>query len=96
MTFALLDCEHMDADDIRAYAQRAWAAAEAGKREHWAREFAARGSAATLEAAHALWIHMRAVRPDWPTARERDADLDHHIALKRAIDRAAGGFVAAR
>ena len=77
---------------MREFAQRDWPAAEAGKREHWVREFAARGPAATLEASVALWRHMRLVRPDWPTDQERHDDLAHHVALKRAIDRAARVF----
>jgi hypothetical protein len=79
---------------LRAFAQRDWAAAAALKREHWAHEFALRGPEATLEASAALWHHMRAVHPDWPTEDQRKQDLADHIALKRAIDRAARAFVA--
>ncbi len=82
-------------EQLRAYAGRAWARAAALKQEHWAREFATRGPAATFEAAQALREHMRAVRPDWPTDEERREDLAHHVALKRAIDRAASAFRAA-
>jgi hypothetical protein len=83
------------AEDVRAYAARPWEALALGEQEHWIRERAARGPLATFEAAQALWIHMRSVRPDWPTEVERRADLDHHIAVKRALDRAAGVLVAA-
>jgi hypothetical protein len=79
----------VERDQLRAFAQRDWRAVEAGKRQHWAREFAARGPSATLEASAALWRHMRAIRPDWPTDDERKADLAHHVAFKRALDRAA-------
>jgi hypothetical protein len=84
--------------DARAYVERGWSEAERLKREHWAREYRARGSVATVDAAQALWAHMRAARPDWPTDADRGADLDHHVALKRSIDRAARVFadVAAR
>ena len=76
--------------DVRAYARRPyWAAAEAGKQEHWARELA-RNPLATFEASQALWVHMRQVNPDWPTDVERADDLAHHVELKRALDRAAG------
>jgi hypothetical protein len=83
----------MNPEDVRAYARRAWHAAEALKQEHWAREVAERGRLATFEASQALWAHMRRVRPDWPSPEERREDLAHHIALKRAIDRAAGAFL---
>ncbi len=79
-------------EDLRAYARRAWHAAEALKQEHWAREVAERGCLATFEASQALWEHMRRLRPDWPSPEERREDLAHHVALKRAIDRAASAF----
>jgi hypothetical protein len=79
-------------DDLRAYAGRDWRGAEWRKREHWAREIALRGPLATFEASQALWEHMRRLRPDWPPPEERRADLAHHIALKRALDKAAGAF----
>jgi hypothetical protein len=82
-------------DDLRAYARRPWHLLEALEQEHWARELATRGPLATLEASQALWAHMRRVRPDWPTEADRAADLAHHRALKQAIDRAAGAFLAA-
>jgi hypothetical protein len=83
----------VDPRHLRTFLQRDWEAVAALKREHWAREFAARGPGATLEASAALWHHMRAVRPDWPTPEQRQEDLADHIALKRAIDRAARAFV---
>ncbi len=83
-------------EDLRAYAGRAWHLVAALKREHWAREVARRGALATFEASEALRAHMCRLRPDWPSERERREDLEHHIALKRAIDRAAGAFSAAR
>jgi hypothetical protein len=79
-------------EDVRAYVRRNWRAVEMRKREHWARELAARGSRATFQASQVLWEHMRRVRPDWPSPDERRADLAHHVALKRALDLAAGAF----
>lgn len=84
--------DEMNPEDLRAYARRNWRAAEMGKREHWAREVAERGLLATLEVSQALWEHVRGLRPDWPTPEERRADLVHHVALRRALDRAAGAF----
>lgn len=84
----------MRREDLRAYAQRAWQAAEALKQEHWAREVAERGPLATFEASQLLWEHMRFVRPDWPSPAERREDLAHHVMLKQLIDRAAGAFLA--
>ena len=78
----------MDAAHAQAFLRRPWDALTTLEREHWAREFARRGSAATLEVSRLLWEHMRRVRPDWPSETERREDLAHHIALKSAIDRA--------
>ncbi|MGH7333452.1 MAG: hypothetical protein ACREKS_12075 [Candidatus Rokuibacteriota bacterium] len=83
----------MDLRHLRDFLQRDWETAAALKREHWVREFAVYGAVATVAASAALWQHMRAVRPDWPTQEQRQEDLAHHIALKRAIDRAARVFV---
>lgn len=84
----------MHDDHLRAYAERPWQAAEMLKREHWAREIS-RNPLATFEASQALWVHMRQINPDWPSEADRHDDLAHHVALKRAIDRAAGVFLAA-
>jgi hypothetical protein len=85
----------MDPEHLRAYAGRAWHLAAALKQEHWARELVGRGPLATFEASEALRQHMCQMRPGWPSERERQEDLAHHIALKRAIDRAASAFLAA-
>ena len=81
-------------DDLRAYARRPWHVAAALKQEHWAHELSS-NPLATFEASQALWVHMRQVDPGLPTEAELQADLAHHIALKRAIDRAAGVFLSA-
>ncbi|MGH7279469.1 MAG: hypothetical protein ACREJG_12390 [Candidatus Rokuibacteriota bacterium] len=86
--------ERVNADHLRAFARRGWHVPGASEEDHWARETAERGPLATFEVAHALWLHMRRVRPDWPTDEDRRADLTHHVALKRAIDCAAGAFLA--
>jgi hypothetical protein len=81
------------AAQVRAYAARGWQMAARLEREHWAREVAERGPLATFVASEALRQHMCQVRPDWPSEQERQEDLAHHIALKRAIDRAARAFL---
>jgi hypothetical protein len=79
----------MDPEHAQAFLRRPWDTLVALDREHWACEFARRGPTATLEISRLLWEHMRRVRPDWPSDAERREDLNHHIALKGAIDRAA-------
>lgn len=64
-----------------------WAALEAADRRYWADEFARGGAQRASRASFALWQHMRSVRPDWPTAAEREADLRHHIETQRLLAR---------
>jgi len=75
--------------EIREFVNRSRGEVAAAKREHWASLHRARGPAATVAASQALWQHMRRLRPDWPTARDRAVDLAHHLELKRKIDAAA-------
>jgi hypothetical protein len=83
----------VDAREVRAYVERGWATAAALKEQHWAREFRERGPEATVAAALALHEHMQLVNPDWPSESDRQEDLAHHVALKRAIDGAARAFI---
>jgi hypothetical protein len=75
----------MDAEDLRAFANRDWRAVARAKREYQARLFREQGPAAMVRMARELFAHARAVKPDWPSAREREADLLHHVELKRAL-----------
>jgi hypothetical protein len=79
----------VDAASARRFLDRPWALLRTAKRRHWAEEVAARGPEAPLRAARALWLHMRRVRPDWPSDAERAEDLAHHLDLKGCLDRAA-------
>ncbi len=84
----------MDRDAIRAFVARDRDRVAALKRRHHAgRNRATRGRSG-LEAGRALREYARRVRPDWPTARDRDADFAQHVALKRLLDRAARAFAA--
>lgn len=79
----------VDASSVRRFADRPWELLRAAKRRHWAEEVTARGPEASLGASRALWLHMRRVRPDWPSDAERAEDLAHHLELKGYLDRAA-------
>ncbi len=84
----------MDKDAIRAFAVRDRDSVAALKRDHHARRHRASRGTAGIETARMLREYVRKVRPDWPTARDRDEDLAHHVALKERIDRAADAFAA--
>jgi hypothetical protein len=79
----------MDPRDVEAYTRRPWRRAAEAKHRYWVEEVARRGPLATFEAAQALWVHMRMLRPDWPSDEERRLDLAHHVELKRALERVA-------
>jgi hypothetical protein len=75
----------MDREHVRAFANRDWRAIARAKREHQVRLFREHGPSATLRIARALFAHARAVDPGWPSVREREADLAHHVELKRLL-----------
>ena len=56
------------------------------------RVFAEHGPETTLRASQSLWVHMRCVRPDWPSEAERAEDIAHHVELKRRLDQAGRGL----
>ncbi|MGQ0653608.1 MAG: hypothetical protein ACT4P4_15290 [Betaproteobacteria bacterium] len=82
----------MDRKALAQFAARDRERVAALKREHHARQHRASRGAAGLRAAELLRQYARKARPGWPSARERAADLAHHVALKRRIDRAAHAF----
>lgn len=84
----------MDKDAIRAFVARDRDLVASLKLEHHARRHRASRGTSGIEAARMLREYVRRVRPDWPTARDRDEDLAHHVALKARIDRAAHAFTA--
>ncbi|OGT80111.1 MAG: hypothetical protein A3H91_10185 [Gammaproteobacteria bacterium RIFCSPLOWO2_02_FULL_61_13] len=76
----------IDTDSLRKFAGRNWKVAE----QDTASSSAARrlGDDDLLRRAHLLWLHIKAVRPDWPDAASRAEDLDHHIQFQALIVRA--------
>jgi hypothetical protein len=82
----------IDAVSARAFVQRGWAEVERLDREHWARRRGEEGSGATFRASSALLEHARRLRPDWPGEAERAADLAHHLAWRRLLEKAARGL----
>ena len=79
----------MDPASIRAFALRARGEVELEKRTYWAQLHRDRTYRATLDVSGALYEHVRRVRPDFPTGRDRAEDLAHHVALKLLLDRAS-------
>ena len=77
----------MNNADIKAYVNRNWAVMDDLNRCYWAGEYRRHGASSTIKAAQILWLHMKSIRPDWPSPEERDLDLQHHIALKQLLDK---------
>jgi hypothetical protein len=84
----------MDRAALRAFAGRDRGSVATLKRDHHAKRYRASRGKSGLQASRGLREYVRKVRADWPTARDRDEDLAHHVALKRRIDRAARAFTA--
>jgi hypothetical protein len=82
----------IDAVSARAFVRRGWADVERLDREHWARRHRDEGSRATFRASSALLEHARRLRRDWPGDAERAADLAHHLAWRRLLEKAARGL----
>jgi hypothetical protein len=82
----------MDDDAIRAFATRDRRPVERAKRIYWSERFRRGGSEATFRAGQEIRRFARALLPGWPSRRDRDRDLAHHLELKRALERAARAF----
>ncbi|HSN97943.1 MAG TPA: hypothetical protein VLS89_06580 [Candidatus Nanopelagicales bacterium] len=82
----------MDRAALRAFAQRDYALLERLKEEHRARRHREQGASSTVEVVSALFEHACQVAPDFPSERYRDEDLEHHIRLKRLLERASHAF----
>ena len=75
----------MRAEDIRAFVERPRAELELLKRQHWTARAHA-GDPAAL--GHLLYEHAREADPGFPSARYMREDWEHHLRLKKLLDRA--------
>lgn len=79
----------MRREDIRAYLDRDWDRVAEAKRVRWRERRDGLGAAEAVRVAAELYEHIRRVRPDWPSAESRRADLEHHLRLSERL-RAVG------
>ena len=75
----------MNADDIRGFARRDWAAVADAKARFWVDRKRAMAPGEALAISEMLRQHARALRPDWPDARERDEDRAVHERVSEAL-----------
>lgn len=80
-----------DADAVRSFLSRDWAAASEDKERYWAAFKSERGPAAGLRIASALREQVRRARPDWPSESERREDLETHLRLIEVLGRVRRG-----
>jgi hypothetical protein len=71
--------------DIRAFVGRDWAAIDGSKARFWARRKQVMSAGDSLGVGDALRRHAQALRPGWPDAAERDADLAMHARVSGAL-----------
>ena len=82
----------MKSRDVRAFVDRGWDEKDRLKWSYWAERRRSEGPDAMLAASSALRDHLRVVRPDWPTEKDRAEDLRHHLALIEKLGRVANAF----
>jgi len=72
-------------DDIRAFAERNWGLVEQAKRRFWSERKKRLSPGEALAIAEGLRLHVRALRPDWPSAQERAEDLEVHARVAASL-----------
>jgi hypothetical protein len=82
----------MNPADLRAYANRPWTELERMKLQHGALRLSQKGGAANLKLGYALLLHAQHVQPGYPSAADRNADLENHVRVKELLIRASRSF----
>jgi hypothetical protein len=77
--------ETMRREDIRTFATRDWAAIGDAKARFWAERNRSMTVAEALATAEMLRQHTSQVKPSWPDADERAADMALHIRISEAL-----------
>jgi hypothetical protein len=75
----------MKREDIRAFAGRDWAAIADAKATFWAERKRSMTAAEALATAEMLRQHARQMKPGWPDADERAADMALHVKVSEAL-----------
>lgn len=79
--------------DLAAFAdRRRWEAVEEASAAHWLARKRELGPIGGIRDAADLWEAVRAVRPAWPTASDRDADVETHVRVSKTLRSVAGAL----
>ena len=70
---------------LRSFLDRDWAAVRDAKDAYWTEVTRVRGPLEALRIADELRREARQLRPGWPTAEDRAADLEAHIRLSERL-----------
>ncbi|HEV8392980.1 MAG TPA: hypothetical protein VGQ37_01850 [Vicinamibacterales bacterium] len=73
---------------IREFVSRDWRAAREAKDRYWGQQVKRLGSAEALRIADELRRQVLQQVPGWPSAEQREADLQAHIRLSELLTRA--------
>ncbi len=71
----------MNEDDLRSFAARDWRSVERAKERLWVERKKTLSPAEALAVAESLRLHVRSLRPDWPSAAERAEDAEAHARV---------------
>jgi hypothetical protein len=82
----------MNADEMRAFAQREREPVAQNRREYWARMWREKGPIATWKAGQDLREHAVRVCADFGGLESRADDLAHHLKQKALFERASRAF----
>lgn len=75
----------MNREDIRAFAGRNWGLVEQAKRRFWRERKQTLSPVEALAIGDGLRRHVRALRPDWPSEKERAEDLEVHARVAASL-----------
>jgi hypothetical protein len=73
---------------IREFVDRDWAAVRASKDEYWGERIARLGPLEGWRIVDELRRQALRQNPDWPSAHDRDSDLQFHVRLAQLFRRA--------
>jgi len=77
----------MKPEDIHAYMDRDWDAVRELKERYWAEAKHTLTPMEALAIGDDLRQQGKALRPDWPNAEQREADIAHHIRISALLQR---------